>query len=288
MQENNPREIELNFNNSEECIAEMQEARAELFNELAQDDAVEVADVPAGNPDELPMGNDLESELETATVVSAAVPESPVLRSRHPANCPPGTPPLEPAAATGGISAAEKAVAGKSYGAALLTLRELHNVSYKDLEAVTLIQPRYLEALENEDLEALPPLVYVIAHIRSLCRYYNLSSSTSDALVKNLKENLEYSCNDEFINTLDIDSSGAEANERKIKKIIGVFLGLLLLLVAGVALVLFLIFRTPDKDAAPVSENVSAEKQTKKFDPNTIYHLLEPPTLDLPKLPVAE
>ena len=283
MQENNPREMELNFSSSDERVAEMQEARNELFDELTAETAAEdnAADFPEDNAAVIPE--------ENTPVAAAVVADSPVLRSRHPVNRPAGTPPLPQDMVNETASAAEKAIAGKSYGVALRILREMHNVSYKDLDQITKIQPCFLEALENENLDQLPPLVYVIAYVRSLCRYYKLSSAASDTLVATLKEKLEYTCTDDIINTLDIDRRGEEVNERKMKKILWGFASLLLLLVLGVALTLFLIFRTPESEGSETegAENTAVE-QGKKFDPNTIYQLLEPPTLDLPKLPVAE
>lgn len=300
--ENNPREIEFNFNNSEN-IEELEAARSALSGELAALDGENtensVAETPAAEM--IAGAAQIPAENVADTAVDAAVPAGNVsveglpedahnfLRSRQPMNRPAGTPPLRPNNADKGVSAVELAIAGQSYGAALRIMREQSNVSYKELEQVTLIQPHYLEALENENLQALPPLVYVIGFIRSLCRFYKLSEATGDAMVAKLKSQLEYTCNDGLMNSLDIDRSGEEVNERKLKRImLGLCLaGILLCAVIVLAVVVSGAEREP-KPVIPEAVAPEAGKEVKKFDPNTVYPLLEPPTLELPKLPVAE
>lgn len=296
--ENNPREIEFNFNSSEN-IEELEAARQELSGELAA--AAEEQAPAAGDLTAAAEGTVAGSAQTAAEEVEASAPaeEAPVpaqdenienfLRSRHPINRPAGTPPLRENSAASGISAVELAIAGQSYGAALRIMREQNNISYKELEQATLIQPHYLEALENENLAALPPLVYVIGFIRSLCRFYKLSDASGDAMVAELKGQLEYTCNDGLMNLLDVDRSGEEVNERKLKRI------MLALCSAGVLLcaiiVLAIVWSSSAREikvVIPESTAVEPGKEAKKFDPNTIYPLLEPPTLELPKLPVAE
>ena len=297
--ENNPREIEFNFNNSEN-IEELEAARSALSGELAALDGENAGVTAAENPEPEASAAQIPEENVPDTAVAAApaekmstgiLPEDAqnFLRSRQPMNRPAGTPPLRANNADKGVSAVELAIAGQSYGAALRIMREQSNVSYKELEQVTLIQPHYLEALENENLQALPPLVYVIGFIRSLCRFYKLSDATGDSMVAELKNQLEYTCNDGLMNSLDIDRSGEEVNERKLKRImLGLCLGgILLCAVIVLAVVVSSAERKP-KPVIPEAVAPEAGKEVKKFDPNTIYPLLEPPTLDLPKLPVAE
>ena len=276
--ENNPREQELDFLNSSQASGAVPE-NAEILPE-------NTLPLPE-TPEECPVNN---AAAEAPVVNNAANDEMPFLRSRCPMNRPARTPPLEENIHPAAVNTLEAAIAGKSYGAALRTLREYSNVDYQELDRVTKIQPRYLEALENENLDALPPLVYVIGFIRSLARYYQLSDTISDQMVAELKDQLEYACNDDIINSLDVDSSGAEANVRKLKRIVMSFAAVaviaVILIVAAVLLV-----RSWNKPAAeaPVKPVTATEKAgSAKFDPNTIYPLLEPPALDLPKLPVAE
>ena len=288
--ENNPREIELNFS-SENDMAELEAARSELSSELEKTESFQNESAAEWSTEEKPDAFQPDREpVAEASGDSAgdeknvAEPDSPVLlRSRYPVNRPAGTPPLNDSPARENMSVLETTLAGKSYGIALKMLREQHGVSWKDLEQVTLIQSRYLEALENEDLKNLPPLVYVIGYIRSLCRFYKVTSVTSDAMVAQLKEQLEYSCkNEQLINSLEVDRSGAEANERQLKKIMMSAAGGLLLLVLLVGAVVMLCNADWSKNTGEIKGN------EQKFDPNSIYSLLEPATMELPKIPVAE
>ena len=65
-------------------------------------------------------------------------------------------------------------------------LREHNNMTYKDLEQLTKVQPHYWEALENENIDSLLPVVFAVAYIRKLARLYKLSNETSDMLVADL------------------------------------------------------------------------------------------------------
>lgn len=287
MQENTPREVELNFSANEEHIEDLEAARAELSGELNAMPETELAAPPEPETSS--------AEQPEATAAETPAPEPEILRSRQPVNRPAGTPPLSGNSTLNNPSMLEQCLNGKSYGAALRMLREHKNLSYKDLEQIMLIQPRYLEALENEDLDALPPLVYVIAYIRGLARFYKLSSDTSDRLVAQLKEKMQYACNDEFINSLEVDRSGQEANDRKLKRLLGAFVGGVLGIVLITVLLIVLLnnsvrknvpAKTANADGNPAAESAAVGEG--EFDPNTIYALLEPPTLDLPRLPAGQ
>ena len=280
--ENDPREIELNFNGSSAPAGEENSGAAAensaadevvFFEEFANEEFAEAA------------ADDQPAESAVANAAASTVNNSDVLRSQQPMNRPAGTPPLENSSGRERMSAVELVVMGKSYGTALRLLREHHQVSLKEIEQATLIQVHFLEALESENLSALPPLVYVIAFIRSLCNYYNLSSETSSQLVAKLKEQLEYTCNEGMMSTLDVDSSGAEVNEKRIKRIAWIFAGSLVILILAITLIV-LACKGSDAPQVEVVEIPAGKQQ--HFDPNTIDALLQPPALDLPKLPVAE
>ena len=294
MSENTPpREQELDFNSNEEKIPEQ-----DLYFVNSVENIPDFSD----ENDMVSSLPETDNSTDSMTVADAASSASSIsagkgdpdllLSSRYPVNRPPGTPPLTNSADREPISAMEMAIAGKSYGCALRILREHNSLSFEELKQITMIQTSFLEALENEDLDALPPLVYVIAYVRTLCRFYKLSPETSHALVAKLKSNLEYSCNDEILNSLEVDRSGAEANERKIKKILFGISSVVIVL-AAVIILLIVLLSTPGREEPPTpvvqpqTQHEQGEKTT-SFDPNTIYPLLEPPTLDLPKLPVAE
>lgn len=296
MQENTPREVELNFSSNEERIEDLEAARAELSGELN--------DPQESNSEKLSAEaekQDIEVAQESAPAPASApapvtAPEPEVLRSRQPVNRPAGTPPLENVQNSGGVSALEKSFAGKSYGTVLRMLREHNKLTYNDLEQITKVQPHYWEALEKEALDKLPPVVFVVAYIRKLARYYKLSDETSNMLVAQLKDKMKYGCTDEIMSTLEVDRSGMEENERKLKRLLAALVGGVLLVIAAVVLIVVL-FNSCGKDTAPAEPagSTSPEKAgtttadgKNSFDPNTVYVLLEPPTLDLPRLPAGQ
>lgn len=293
--ENDPKEMELDFR-ADSCVdgetntgSSENEVFAAGYGNAGYDLFQDVDNAPEVRPDAAE-STICDAPAEAAAVeyaerIPAADSNPDMLRSRQPMNRPAGTPPLANNSGGEKISAMELAIIGKSYGAALRILREQHQVSYKELEQATLIQPHYLEALENENLSALPPMAYVIAFIRSLCSFYKLSSETGNQMVAKLKEQLEYTCNDELMNSLDVDATGLEVNERRIKRIIWGGSGILVLIAAVIVIIVMLV-NSSSKPKITVVDKPSGQQE--HFDPNTIYPLLEPPTLDLPKLPVAE
>lgn len=285
--EEQPREMELNFGNADK----------ENLDSAVENPAADTeTDHSGGGIIDRENASNMSAPVQNSESPAAATsPVDSMLRSRYPANRPAGTLPLN-SGVHEQITTLEMAISGKSYGSALRILREQNNLTYKELEQVTMIQPRFQEALENERPDQ--PLVYVIAQIRTLCRFYKLSNATSDALVAKLKEQLEYSCNDEIIGSLDVDRSGAEANERKLKKIL---FGIITAAVAVVLLITVLAIllsggcssdempQSPAEKSGPASQITAAPgDNAEKFDSTAVYSLLEPPTLDLPKLPVAE
>ena len=296
--EDNPREMELNFEcGNEQQLEELAAVRDELScvvysgadgaNNMVESIPEAEAAVAVEEPVEEPEKNKNFSTFSQDTEV--------LLRSRYPVNRPGGTPPLNGGTVHNQVTALETAIAGKSYGIALRILREQHNISYKELEQITCIQPRFLAALENENLEDLPAVVYVIAFVRTLCRFYKLSEATSNAMVKELKAHLEYSCNDELMNTLDIDRSGAAVNEQRLKKILMFITGTVIVFIALIVLLVVMLTSKGDNTAssAQTEKSVPPTAETAangevKFDPDSRYLLLEAPVMELPKLPVAQ
>ena len=294
--EDRPREQELSFQENapelQTAAEPNQTAAADYVQGSAAENEQTTAFEAAENPEVETVGiaEAAEAVENPAVPVAVAADAQNLLRSRQPMNCPAGTVPLDSLAKDKiEVTRQERAIAGKSYGLALRTLREYNNLTMDDLEQITLIQKRYLEALENENLEALPALVYVIGFIRTLMRYYKISDAASDKMVAKLKEQLEYSCNDEFINSLDVDRSGAEVNERKLKRIVLILAGAVAAVIVAVLLVVVLV-RSNNSQGNELPEPIAPDNtaDVQKFDANTIYPLLEPPTLDLPKVPVAE
>jgi len=291
-------ELSLNFD-SGEGTEELRLAREELEADLAEgvrpetdcgdDFAPAPAEMQAENSapapaEEPPEGvSDEPSEERSSASASrpadAAEPDSALPRSRVPANRPAGTLPLTTAAAP---VRQEIPLEGKRYGEFLREMRERRGLDYAALENATKILPRYLEALEKEDLKSLPPVVYVIAYIRTLCRFYGIGNDRSELLIRELKQELTPTCSDELLNTLEIDSSASEAHEKLLRRILWGAVGGAGLLIILIGLGIYL-SRRPTAPA-PLPSGPAAEQ----FDAKRLDALLEPPTLEVTRLPVAK
>ena len=243
------------------------------------------AEMPTGEPVEEPpeavSAEPVGEPLPEAVSVPAemADPDPALPRSRMPANRPAGTMPLTAAA---GPMRQEIPLEGKRYGEFLREMRERRGLDYAALENATKILPRYLEALEKEDLKSLPPVVYVIAYIRTLCRFYGIGNDRSESLIRELKQELIPTCSDELLNTLEIDSSASEAHEKLLRRILWSAVGGagLLIILIGIGIYLS---RRPAAPAQPASGTAAEQFDAKRLDA-----LLEPPTPEVTRLPVAK
>lgn len=255
------------------------EAVEQQFEERPEDFAVPASEMP--EPSEMPEKTEVPAVAPEAAVLPADAPgpEGALPRSRVPANRPAGTMPLTTAA---GPVRQEVPLDGRSYGVFLREMRERRGLDYAALENATKILPRYLEALEKEDLKNLPPVVYVIAYIRTLCRYYGIGDNRSESLIRELKQELTRTCSDELLNTLEIDSSASEAHEKLLRRILWSAVGgagvLIVLIGVGIYLA-----RRPAAPAQP-----APGQNTEQFDSKKLDALLEPPTLELTRIPVAK
>ncbi|TDA69475.1 MAG: helix-turn-helix domain-containing protein [Clostridia bacterium] len=70
-------------------------------------------------------------------------------------------------------------------GSKLQAARKEKGITLREVEEATKIRVKYLEALENEDLSALPGRVYAVGFLRAYASYLGLNS---DELVKTLNE----------------------------------------------------------------------------------------------------
>ena len=108
-----------------------------------------------------------------------------------------------------------------------------------------------------------------------------------------MKTQLEYSCNDELMNTLDVDRSGEADNEQKLKNIMTVFIGGIVCLIALIVLLIVFFSGCGSKNDAAVNNDQTKDVSTVvtdvgSFKPESVEALLPKPVMELPKLPVAE
>lgn len=80
-------------------------------------------------------------------------------------------------------------------GATLKKAREEREISLAEVEEAIKIKRFYLEALEKEEFEELPGLVYAVGFLKNYARYLKLESSEIAELTQALKDRLSSSTN---------------------------------------------------------------------------------------------
>ena len=120
-------------------------------------------------------------------------------------------------------------------GVYLRQVRESLNLTTGDLAERTKISTRYLEAIENDDIDRMPPAVYAIAYIRKLCDYYNISNESAEKMIGELRSELNREVPDALISRVEIDTESTEENERETRRLLwilgGCFAGFVVLVI---------------------------------------------------------
>lgn len=114
---------------------------------------------------------------------------------------------------------------GLAAGVYLRQVRESLNLTTGDLAERTKISARYLEALENDDIDRMPPAVYAIAYIRKLCDYYNISGESAEKMIGELRSELNREVPDALISRVEIDTESTEENERETRRLLWILGG---------------------------------------------------------------
>lgn len=81
-------------------------------------------------------------------------------------------------------------IATGEIGVLLKSYRKGRNLSLEDVEEETKIKKTYIEALEQEDFNSLPPLVYVIAYLKKLATFYSIPEDKTEDIIEKLKSHL--------------------------------------------------------------------------------------------------
>lgn len=114
---------------------------------------------------------------------------------------------------------------GVAAGVYLRQVRESLNLTTGDLAERTKISTRYLEAIENDDIDRMPPAVYAIAYIRKLCDYYNISGESAEKMICELRSELNRDVPDALISRVEIDTESTEENERETRRLLWILGG---------------------------------------------------------------
>ncbi len=164
-----------------------------------------------------------------------------------------------------------------SFGAYLRAVRERNNVTIAELAESTKIRSTYIEAVEAEDFDSLPPVVYVLAYIKKLCRCLQIPENIVEELTGEIQRHLEYESPEDPSKTV-VDVELSTENPVIFKRIL-IFGGMgIFLLVLLISLAIFLLFPSGG------SENSSAASSNVKIDENTLLSIQDTPEMKISEL----
>ena len=64
-------------------------------------------------------------------------------------------------------------------------------MSTSEVGEATKIRSIYIEAIEAEDYSSLPPVVYVLAYVKTLCSFYGVDGELTESLTADIRQRLE-------------------------------------------------------------------------------------------------
>jgi len=161
------------------------------------------------------------SSTPAPTVANAPLPRTAPLPPRRPVRRPPDL--------------IRDHIHSMSLGRTLQDAREALGLSAKEVSDQTRIKTSYLEFLEQDRLDQLPPPVYIRAYIRSLCALYGLDSAVLLEMLEQLHSGgADRVVSEEIIMQIEKDKQGNPEEEKKVKRLITVFTSI----AAGVVLLL--------------------------------------------------
>ncbi len=143
-------------------------------------------------------------------------------------------------------------IAVTSFGPYLRQVREKNNISVSELAEATKIRTTYIEAVEAEDFDTLPPAVYVLAYIKKLCECFELPAELVDELTSELQRHIQPEAPDDPSKTV-VDVELSQENPILFKRIIFFGAAGALLVAILIGLIAFLVFpfdKEPDKSGA--------------------------------------
>ncbi|MFA6102028.1 MAG: helix-turn-helix domain-containing protein [Victivallaceae bacterium] len=149
------------------------------------------------------------------------------------------------------------------FGKMLYEARNRLNLSIAQVAQETKIQKEYIEALESEDFNRLPPMVYVCAYVRKLSALYKIEQSRTEEVLEVLKKNLEVSLSEEIIAHLDIDREHSPESEHKVRNLYWMAAVAVLLFIGLVSIAVLMLMAPNNQDkkqtaAATVQPNSPA------------------------------
>ena len=106
---------------------------------------------------------------------------------------------------------------GRSAGQLLAAARMEKGMTVEEAASITLIRADYITALENDNTNSLPPIIFIKAYVRSLSKLYNLNDE-SIAMLKELLAELEPAA-DVPEKVVDELNKNVQINEEEARKV---------------------------------------------------------------------
>ena len=180
------------------------------------------------------------------------------------------------------------------FGKMLYDARTRLNISIAQAAQETKIQKEYIEALESEDFNRLPPMVYVCAYVRKLGAMYKIDPARGEEVVEAVKKNLEVSLSEEISANLDIDREHSPESEHKARSLFWMAAAAVLVFIGLVSIAVLMLMAPGSESrkqaAAPVqqTETVNAAPAAPApaavFDPARLESLKARQTVPMSEL----
>ncbi|QSH41466.1 helix-turn-helix domain-containing protein [Lentisphaerota bacterium ZTH] len=175
-----------------------------------------------------------------------------------------------------------------SFGKYLQETRIEQGYSVAQVEDATKIRSYYIEALENEQVEKLPPGVFIFAYVRSICSFYKTPQGKVDYILAELKSRLDKGVPQELYENINLDYEVDQESEQRLRNLTWLISGGAVLLVAIItAAVIILIPGKPAKAAKTKPVIVITGEKVNEAQLETII-TGKPQTLDISALPVND
>ena len=174
------------------------------------------------------------------------------------------------------------AIDPEHFGATLRRLRESACLSNRDLSDELRIKESFLEALEKEDYDSLPPEVYIVAYIRRLGQVYHLTEDEIVLLSSKVRERMEVEIPEDMEKVVSIYEP-SEENENKLRHIYMFFAAIVVIVILLVAIGVYFFVSGRAREDKSVPTVVPEEQ----FSSEMLIKLQPEVKLDAPALKIT-
>ena len=157
-----------------------------------------------------------------------------------------------------------------NFGDTLRRLREAACVSTAELAEELRIKETFISALEREDYESLPPVVFIIAYIRKLGGVYRLNEEEIKALTANVRKRMEIEIPEDINKVVSIYEP-SEENENKVRHIITFFIVIAVIAVLLIGTGIFFFVSRPGSSEKDI--RLPQGKNVEQFSADTVIKL---------------